>query len=143
MRGEVKRGERSQLIAMVGSVLIFALFLGVIFYSANYSAGSDFINALSYLSGSGSSAYTLGASPELNYLVVFANPSPLVVILSGLAFIATCLALITIQAFWVVRNFFAWSFDRILPSWFVKMDTRRNSPYLAVAVTWIDRKSVV
>jgi len=135
--GEVKKGERSQLIAMIGAVIIFAIFLGIIFYSANYSAGSDFINALSYLSGSGSSAYTLGAPPELNYLVVFANPSPWVVILSGLSFIATCLALITVQSFWVVRNFFAWSFDRILPAWFVKMDSRRNSPYIAVIATWI------
>ena len=135
--GEVKKGEKAQFLAMLGSVFIFALFLWIVFYSAYYSAGPDFLNALSYLSGSSSTAYTLTAPPELNFLVVFANPSPIVVVLSGLAFIATCVALITVQSFWVVRNFFSWSFDRILPSWFVRMDSRSNSPYLSVLAVWI------
>jgi amino acid transporter len=136
--GEVRQVKRAQVIAMVGSVLVFALFMALVYTSAYYSAGPDFLNAASSLAGTGNSTlYSMPSPPVLNFLVAFASPSPIVVFLTGLGFLATCVAEITVLSFIAVRNFFAWSFDRVMPSWLVKLDSRRGSPYLAVIAAWI------
>lgn len=133
---EIKRVSKSQIPSMIGAVLIFGALAGLVYYSAYYSIGSDFLNAASSLSGSGNSAYTLPSPPILNFLVVFASPTPLVVFLSALAFMATNIANITVLGFVVVRNVFAWSFDRITPSWLTNLD-KRGSPYLTVSLIWV------
>ena len=135
--GEVKDVKKSQLIGIFGSVLLMALVMGLFFASAYYSVGSDFINAASNLAASGSSSYTLPAAPVLNLLVAFATPNPIVIVLSSLALIATSLASITAFSFVCVRNVFSWSFDRIVPSWFANLDSKRGSPYVAVLLIMI------
>ena len=135
--GEVKQVSRSQIIAMIGSVLIFTVFTFLIYGSAYSSAGADFLAAISALGGTGNSYYSLPTAPILNFLVVFAVPNPLVVVLANLGLIVSSVGSITAFSFVVVRNIFAWSFDRIMPSWFANVDSRRNSPYVAVLVTLI------
>jgi amino acid transporter len=135
--GEMKRVNRSQLLAMYGSLIVLTIVSMLTYASVYYSAGSDFLNAVSFLSGTGSSSYTLPAAPVLNYLVVFASPNPIVVVLSGVALFATGLGGAVLFAFVCVRNLFAWSFDGVMPSALVKLDSRRNTPYVTILVIWI------
>jgi amino acid transporter len=131
--GEVKRVQRSQVLAMFGSLLFLMVIAFLIYGSAYYSAGSDFLNAISllYVTGTG---YALPAVPTLNFLVAFASPNPAVIVLSGLALLATGLGGATLFAFVCVRNLFAWSFDRVMPTALTRLDSRRGSPNYAVAV---------
>jgi amino acid transporter len=133
--GEVRQVNRSQIFAMIGSVLVQALFVALVYSSVYYSAGPDFLNAIS--SYSTNANYTLASPPVLNFLVTFATPNPFVVVLSSLALIATGMSGVVILSFVCVRNMFAWSFDRIMPSWLAKVDRNRGSPYVAVLVTWL------
>ncbi len=135
--GEVKQVRRSQIIAMIGSLLVMTFFAGLVYASAYYSAGSDFLNAASLQTVLPNSTWTAPAVPVLNFLVVFATPNALVVFLSGLALVVTGLATATIFTFVCVRNVFAWSFDRVMPGWLTRLDTRHGSPYLAVAIMWV------
>lgn len=135
--GEVKRVARSQVIAMFGSLLFLVVIAFLIYGSAYYSVGSDFMNAISYLYGTGNSAYTLPGSPVLNFLVAFAQPNSLVIALSGLALLATGLGGATLFAFVCVRNLFAWSFDRITPEALTKLDSKRGAPYVSIIVILI------
>ncbi|MDA4129613.1 MAG: amino acid permease [Thaumarchaeota archaeon] len=129
--GEVKRVARSQIIAMFGS-LIFLVGIALLIYgSAYYSAGSDFLNAASTLAGTSNPGYTLPAVPVLNFLVAFAQPNTLVIALSGIALLATGLGGATLFAFVCVRNLFSWSFDRIVPDSLTRLDSKRGSPYVA------------
>jgi len=105
----------------------------LIYSSAYSSAGSDFLNAISLNFVTGAN-YTLPAVPTLNFLVAFASPNPVVVMLSGFALLATGLGGATLFAFVCVRNLFAWSFDRVMPSAFVRLNTRRNTPNVAIGV---------
>jgi amino acid transporter len=132
--GEVKRVARSQVFAMFGSLLFLVGIALLIYVSAYYSAGPDFLNAISLLYYTGSTSYTLGSVPTLNFLVAFATPNSLVVALAGLSLLATGLGGATLFAFVCVRNLFAWSFDRIMPSVLTKLDSKRGTPYVAVAV---------
>jgi APA family basic amino acid/polyamine antiporter len=105
----------------------------LIYGSAYYSAGSNFLNAISLLSTTNNATlYSLPAAPTLNFLVAFATPNSYVVAFSGLALLATGLGGATLFAFVCVRNLFAWSFDRITPTALTRIDSRRGSPYVAV-----------
>jgi amino acid transporter len=134
--GEVKQVNKSQVLAMFGSLFLLAAVALLIYGSAIYSAGSDFLTSLSSLAGTGSSAYTLPTIPVLNFLVAFAMPNTLVVVLSGLALLITGLATPVIFTFVCVRNLFAWSFDRIMPSSLTKLNSR-GSPYVAIVLIWL------
>ena len=135
--GEVKRVARSQIIAMFGSLVFLMAIAFLVYGSAYYSAGSDFLNAISNLAGIGSSSYTMPAVPVLNFLVAFASPNAYVIGLSGLALLATGLGGATLFSFVCVRNLFAWSFDRVMPTSFTKLDSRRGAPYIAVTIILI------
>ena len=65
--GEVKRVARSQVVAMFGS-LVFLVGIALLIYgSAYYSAGSDFMNAASALTVAPNSTYTLPAVPGTEF----------------------------------------------------------------------------
>jgi amino acid transporter len=135
--GEVRHAKRSQLMGMFGAVVLGGLIIILLYSSVYYSAGSDFMNAISFLAGSANSAYTLPAAPTLNLLAVFASPNPFVVVASSLALIATSIGSLSAFTFVCVRNVFAWSFDRLLPSWLANVDSKRGSPYASVILIWI------
>lgn len=135
--GEVKKVARSQVIAMFGSLIFLVVIAFLIYGSSYYSIGSNFMNAISFLYGTGSSSYTLSSSPVLNFLVAFAQPNSLVIALSGLALLATGLGGATLFAFVCVRNLFAWSFDRITPEALTKLDSKRGAPYVSIITIMI------
>ncbi|HMK82952.1 MAG TPA: hypothetical protein VK503_04490, partial [Candidatus Bathyarchaeia archaeon] len=134
--GEVKQVKRSQLLAMFGAVLIFALFLAIQYTSVYYSMGSDFYNALSALAGSSNPAYTLPVAPVLTILVAYATPNAYIISFVGLGFIFTQIAFSLIAVFIVERNFFSWSFDRLLPNAFTRLD-RRGTPYVTTITIFL------
>jgi basic amino acid/polyamine antiporter, APA family len=134
--GEVKRVARSQVIAMFGSLLFLMAIAFLVYYSVYYSVGPSLFNALSSLYTNANAAYVLPAAPVLNFLVVFASPNPYVVLLAGLALLATGLGGATLFTFVCCRNLFAWSFDRVMPSALTRLD-RRGAPYIAVAVMMV------
>jgi APA family basic amino acid/polyamine antiporter len=113
--GEIKKVKSSQLLAIIGSVLFFSVFIGGVYAAVNYSIGSDFLVAISNLAGSGSSSYTLPVAPALNFLVMFATPNPVVPLLAGIGLIAMGIGTVTVYYYITVRNLFAWSFDRVMP----------------------------
>jgi APA family basic amino acid/polyamine antiporter len=134
--GEVKQVRRSQFLAMFGAVLIFALFLAVQYMSVYHSVGSDFYAALSALAGSSNPAYTLPVPPVLTILVAYASPNPYVISFVALGFILTQIAFALTAVFIVERNFFAWSFDRLLPNAFTALN-RRGTPYVAAITIFL------
>jgi amino acid transporter len=135
--GEVKRVARSQVIAMFGSLFFLMVLALLIYSSVYYSVGPNFLNSISLLQGTGNAAYTLPAAPVINFLVAFANTNPYVIMFSGIALLATGLGGATLFAFVGVRNLFAWSFDRLMPTAMTKLDSKRGAPYVAALVILI------
>lgn len=135
--GEIRQVKRSQLAALIGCPVILAMIYIAIYGSVYYSMGADFLNAISALAGSGNAAYTAPVAPVINYLVMFASPNPITVVLSGLALFVTGIATTTIMEFACVRNLFAWSFDRLLPTSLAKVDSRRHTPNRAIVTIWV------
>ena len=134
--GEIKHADsmRTQLIATLGSLAIFAV-LGYVVYSSLYSfAGTDFVNSVLYLFNNVPSSYPLPfVMPVASAYVAYAtNIAFLPLLVNVLLAISYCVSNVAF-AFVAVRNFFAWSFDRVLPAKIASVDMR-GSPWFAVLV---------
>jgi amino acid transporter len=135
--GEIKNVGRSQIIAILGSVIVFALITFLSYEAAYVFAGSDFIHAASYLALTGNSAWTASMPPWLNYLIVFATDNPIIAILVPLALIAGVFGAVTTVIVMATRCFFAWSFDRIIPSAFSSVEQRFHTPRNALLLAFV------
>jgi len=132
--GEVRNSNRSQLYGIVGATIIFAVLMFLVFESSYVVMGQPFLHAASFLSGNGNSAWTLPSGAVLQYLVIFANSNPIVGVLVPLAIIGSVLGSLTTIMLAVVRQSFAWSFDRVLPTKFADLDSRFHSPIFGIGL---------
>jgi len=136
--GEVKEVRRSQLIGMVGAALLFGLLMFLLYHSTYYTMGKPFYSAISYLGETGNTAYPLAfPEPALNYMIAFVTQNQIVIFLVGLVLIATCFTAIPAGAFVTARNFFAYAFDRVVPTKVASVDKRFRSPYVAILISTI------
>jgi len=136
--GEVRGVSRSQMIAIVGSVVIFALVVWPVYALTYWKFGGDFVNAVSYLAVIGDpSVSSLQAFPQLAYFTVFATQNPI-----AIAYVNLAVELVSIGScgivipFIAVRNLFAWSYDRVMPAKLAQLD-RRGNPIVAIIVVLI------
>jgi amino acid transporter len=132
--GEVKQTQRSQLIGVVGSVIVFAVIVFLVFEAPFAIMGGQFINSAALLSAHANAAYTLPSQPISSYLVVFANPSAIVAVVVPIAIIASVLGSIETIILATVRIIFAWSFDGVVPTKFSELSKRGGSPNFALAL---------
>lgn len=133
--GEVKNVRRSQLVGIVGSLLIFGVLITLFYLVTTTIMGKTFLESLSFLAVTGSSAYTLPfALPYSNFLIIYGIHNPAVIILSNLGFMLTPLLMVIVDVLAVSRNLFSWSFDGILPSAVTKVDAKHHIPYVAVSI---------
>jgi amino acid transporter len=133
--GEIRGVQRSQLIALFGS-LVICLVVWFFVYGVCYIAfGADWIGSLSALFNSGNAAYPLGSDPIPTLLAVYLVPgNPVYAFLMSLGFTITAFGTVASLGFAASRNIFAWSFDRMIPPRFSEIDRRFRSPYLVIAL---------
>ncbi|MDG6926046.1 MAG: APC family permease [Nitrososphaerota archaeon] len=136
--GEIKNVKRSIPIA-----LFLSLVFGVLYWSITSSltlntVGSEWMTIVGHAwdnSGVSSSAYPLAYAPSQPLLLaVAAYPNnALITLMFGTYIVGSIGALFTY--FWVPsKYFFAWSFDRVLPTKFADVSQRFHTSYLSVIV---------
>lgn len=130
--GEVKEVKKSQFIAIIGGLLLFTVITWLI-YAVTYSAmGPQFVGAISYISVTGNSMYTLPFSPAFHLLAMLVLENKIIAGIIVLTWALAPLACGLTYIFTAVRMVFSWSFDRIFPESFAKVDEKTNSPYVAL-----------
>ena len=134
--GEMKRNDRAQLLGIIGAACIFAVAMFAEFGISYYVMGGPFINAASLLAGSGNPAYKLATIPIGQFLVMFANQSPIVAFLVPLGWMAATVGGAIIVFPIATRMIFAWSFDRVIPSRLSEV-RGRGVPIYSVAIVSI------
>ncbi len=131
LAGEIKEVHRSQIIAIVGAVLVFG-FIDWLAYEVSYAGmGGDFLGALSYLYAIGSDKYPLAREPYFMWLFQYAV-DPRIYMIMMIGWGAMVLAAILTYVASGVRFVFAWAFDRVVPSFLSNIDVRYHSPYAAL-----------
>jgi len=135
--GEVKEIRKAAIAAMLGALILLFIFWELFYSLAYYGFSGEFWAAASYFAPGGAGfgtwqGWPLGTiMPVPSFMLVYANPN------AGYAVLSCAMAAITWfaagmgAAFGPVRNIFAYSFDRVLPTFFAKTD-KRGSPWAAV-----------
>jgi amino acid transporter len=132
--GEVRRPERSQLYAILGSIVTFLVMLLVLFGVSYAVVGKDLQHAMSFLALSGNSAYPFPYPPYVHFLIYLATSNTIAIVLVNLAFSLT-IFMCMIQVYLTsTRIMFAWAFDRVIPASLSSVSRRFGSPYKVVLI---------
>ena len=133
--GEVRGVQRSQVVALVGSLLISMAVWWGLSSLLFHGIGAQFNSALSNILVNDPTKYPAilhGQEPFIGLLLVFFTKNPIVLIGFGVAVALSLSTSLIPLAFACHRNVFAWSFDRILPAKFAELDSRYHQPWVVV-----------
>jgi basic amino acid/polyamine antiporter, APA family len=135
--GEARRPQKSMLygtvIAIAISGLIF-LIAAVLFYNV---VGDNFAKALGYISNCACTTNPLPVGPYIQYLTSILTNNPAIIFYLGFSFFIW--SIILLPAFYLIttRSMFAWSFDRIVPSFLADINDRFHVPLKAILLVGV------
>jgi basic amino acid/polyamine antiporter, APA family len=133
--GEVKEPGKTQprmiILSLAFCCLFYVINLGLFYHIVGQGFYNSFV-ALSYSSkGAG---FPASAAPVINLFGGMMTSNSILNILMALSFFIWPFILLFAMATVCSRNLFAWSFDRIMPAAFTKVDSRFSSPWVATLV---------
>ena len=133
LAGEVRNVQKSQLLALFGSIAILMI-VWTIFYGMTYvNFGDIWSNSLYYLYNAGHEAYPFqGYDPFITIMIGIMTKNPIFVFLIAICFAVATFGSAAGLGFGPSRNFVAWSFDRLIPSKFMELNPKTNSPTYAL-----------
>jgi amino acid transporter len=144
LAGEIRGVQKSQALALFGSLAIQMAIWYAAYQLLYAGAGRNFIHALNtvcYYPGSDACPPTLlhPNAPTNEVLptlyMAFFTGNPILLALFGFCFILVTWVSLAGLAFAPIRNVFAWSFDRLIPAKFAEIRTKYRAPlYSIVAV---------
>ena len=137
--GNVIAGEVKDVRKTVPIALLLSLALGIIYWSISgfltlNAVGENWFYALSYSWEVAPASYALPFPPSQPLLLsIIAYPNAILLALIFLTYFFGSIQILFVY-FWVPsRYFFAWSFDRIIPTKFADVSHRFHSPHIAIA----------
>jgi amino acid transporter len=141
--GNVIAGEIKDVRRTVPLALFLSLFLGIVYWSISgfltlNAVGENWFYALSYSWEVQPASYALPFPPSQPLLLsVIAFPNTALLALIFLTYFLGSIQVMFVY-FWVPsRYFFAWSFDRIIPTKFADVSKRFHTPHVAVGAMTI------
>jgi amino acid transporter len=143
--GEIRNVRKTQVAAIIGSLLLFAVLLIVILVVSQSVFGYDLLGGLSYLFD-GVAFGTIPNSPYFSmlpvppfpqFLLSYVTSNPIIIFLVTIGFGLSLLVNAIPYTYVSVRNMFAWAFDRTIPASLAAVDEKHHSPYLAIIVTTV------
>jgi APA family basic amino acid/polyamine antiporter len=128
--GEVKRPDKTIIMANVSAILIPAAFMLWLAIALYRTVGFEFLSATAWVDnlGEGLAGYTLPWSPHFVGLAAVINHNWFVVFMMALSFIVFNLWWVALSYLAFPRILFAWGMDRMGPKWFADIDYRWASP---------------
>jgi amino acid transporter len=135
--GEIKKaGQPSRQLLMISIPLVSHVFgLALCTWLLINMAGGDFLNAYNYLSVNHPEAlpfYVTGGG-YVNFVMAMAAQNVAIAAIISLTPVFSALGILFVFYF-TTRIMFAWSFDRIFPTWIADVNERFHSPIKATVV---------
>jgi len=143
--GEVRKaGEvRTHILAMVIPSALIAIIVGGVLAIAYATVGSDILNSLTNIMSNNIGQFNIpalsGFSGSISMILVpmmLAN-NPVAQFLIMIGMIAATFAYVPATMLVISREWFAWSFDRLLPSRFARVSERFHTPVLALFANFL------
>jgi len=134
--GEIRRARSSLLFSMIVSYAALAIVETILLVLMYNVAGYQWMASMGYLLYNNPGAIALSALPYSTFLSMIAA-TPVLGALIGLATIASLFIFMPNAYIWVSRCLFAYSFDRVLPSWFANVSEKTHGPLNATVTAVI------
>ncbi len=135
--GEIRHADKALNRSIFGALILgLALWAGTGFLLFS-TVGSTWMNAAAYLANAAPAANPLTVSPDIIMgigVIVVSNPFLWWTIIIG--FVAAYLIFMPSYFQVLTRAIFAWSFDRMAPSWLSDVNTKTHTPIKAIIVTF-------
>jgi len=136
--GEVKEVRKSSWIAVLGSLIfgwIMYSIIGALFLRT--VGGYEFAQAISFLFFAAPDKYPLPTIPGAYLFAGIMSPSPILNLIILVAQICWNFAFTTVLLMVIIRNMFAWAFDRVIPTSLADVSRRFRSPVKATILAFI------
>lgn len=134
--GEAKNATKSMPLSIIGSTLIGGIIFALWALGIYTAFGYDFFSGANYLVNCCSSTVTLPMTASVNSLfTILPGQNPVFEILGALAFGLAWIWLTPTDFIPIVRNMFAWAFDRVGPAWLADVDETRHTPVKTIILT--------
>jgi amino acid transporter len=134
--GEVKEPQKTQMHAIIGSLLVGFVVYMVILGRYYAVVGTDFNNAAAFLEYN-TDANPLPVAGVMNFFAGLLTQNPVWLILMGLSFFLWHYLLLFIIFAICTRNMFAWAFDKLMPLSLTKVTEKTRIPLTAMVVAAI------
>jgi len=135
--GEIKRVSRSAIQAIMVALGVGALFFIIGAQIIVRYFGYDFISSVAYLANTAPDKLDLPLGYYLSSFIIYMTSNPLLKMIVSLGFLATIVWILLPQMLIITRNMFAWSFDRLIPSWIAEVNEKTHSPINATIISGI------
>lgn len=138
--GEVRNVRRAVPVALMFSLLLGFTIWVVSAQTTLMAVGENWMSAIGFLWDNAPAAYgsVMSYPPsQILFLGLVAYPNQLLVALMIFTFIAGNIAYPFIFLLFPTRYFFAWSFDRVIPTKLANVNQRFRTPHFAIIVTAI------
>jgi amino acid transporter len=134
--GEAKNASKSMPLSIIGSTIIGGILFALWAFGIYNAFGYDFFSAANYLVNCCSSTVTLPFTASVNALFTYLpNQNPVVELLGALGFGLAWIWLTPTDFIPVVRNMFAWAFDRVGPSWLADVNDTYHTPVKSIVLS--------
>ncbi len=134
--GEVKEPQKTQMYAIIGSLLVGFVVYMVILGRYYAVVGTDFNNAAAFLEYN-TDVNPLPVAGVMNFFAGILTQNPVWLILMGLSFFLWHYLLLFIIFAICTRNMFAWAFDKLMPLSLTKVTEKTRIPLTAMIVAAI------
>jgi len=138
--GEIKYATRNLPLSVYLALTLGLVMWGGLSLVVLQPLGRDFFQAVSYLYFTNPTVYssTLSVPPVLNLFInVMSANNPALYLIIFIGFLASFLVFPLAYFQVLARMTFAWSFDRIMPSWLGKVSERFHAPINSLIVTLV------
>jgi basic amino acid/polyamine antiporter, APA family len=133
--GEVRQASRTARIAIVGTWALTAFTFVTASVLVYRYYGFEFLSAAGQLFTNEPDAYKVPVPPYLSSLIPYLTSSTFLQYFIVLSFVASIVWSALTFMLVASRNFFAWSYDRVVPEWISRVSPRFRSPVYAIATT--------
>jgi amino acid transporter len=139
LAGEIRGVSKSQALALFGSLAMQMAVWFSLYMLVYGNVGTNFMHSLDSIWVKDPSQLppaliheNTTSEPVPMLLVAFMTGNPILQLLFGFCFIVATWVSLAGLGFAPIRNVFAWSFDRLIPTKFAELGTKYRSPFLAI-----------
>jgi amino acid transporter len=136
--GEIRNVNRSIPIALLFSNLFAFVIWSLSAITEVHATGSDWLVALSWLWDNAPNKFPLPLPPSLPLMLgIVTYPNQMLTLIALGSFILANMAFAYILLVTVSRYFFAWAFDRLIPTRLADVNARFKTPHFALIATMV------